>query len=95
MILKTIDQALDEPWCVPRDTNTVLHQGERIGGIEVNDGEINEFAYCLQQSGLQEFNYVGAFFTWTNKIIWSRIDRPPHNDLWYEAFAYTHVNFLT
>jgi len=33
----------------------------------------------------------GAFFTWTNKVIWSRIDRAVHNTLWYNTFAYTHV----
>ncbi|KAJ8419964.1 hypothetical protein Cgig2_012405 [Carnegiea gigantea] len=88
-------QSLDEPWCVLRDFNVVLHQGERIRGIKATDGEINDFAECIQQSGLQEFSYEGAFFTWTNKTIWSRIDKALHKELWYEAFAYTHVHYIT
>ncbi|KAJ8422223.1 hypothetical protein Cgig2_027508 [Carnegiea gigantea] len=73
------------------DFNSVLHQGDRIGGVEVNDGETKDFVECMQHCTLQEFNYEGPFFTWTNKIIWSKIDRALHNELWYEAFAYTHV----
>ncbi|KAJ8453404.1 hypothetical protein Cgig2_008288 [Carnegiea gigantea] len=66
-------------------------EGDRIGGVEVNDGETKDFAECIQHCNLQEFNYEGPFFTWTNKTIWSKIDRALHNELWYEAFAYTHV----
>ncbi|KAJ8437171.1 hypothetical protein Cgig2_010932 [Carnegiea gigantea] len=78
--LKALSQSLEDPWCVLEDFNSVLHQRERIGGIEVIDGECS---------------YEGAFFTWTNKTIWSRIDRALHNELWYEGFAYTHVHCMT
>ena len=43
----TLSQTLGEPWCVPGDFNSVLHQGERIGGIEVSDGEIRDFVDCI------------------------------------------------
>ena len=61
----------------------------------MSDWEIKDFADCILQSGLHEFNYVGAFFTWTNKTIWSRIDRALYNDLWHDTFVFTHVNFMT
>ncbi|KAJ8419837.1 LOW QUALITY PROTEIN: hypothetical protein Cgig2_004721 [Carnegiea gigantea] len=90
--LKTIAQALDEPWCVLRDFNAVLHQGERIGGIEVNDGEINEFVNCLEQSGLQEFNYVGLSSLGQTRQYGQGLIGP--YTMIY-AFAYTQVNFMT
>ncbi|KAJ8430484.1 hypothetical protein Cgig2_021730 [Carnegiea gigantea] len=91
--LKDISQSLNGPWSVIGDFNSVLHQGERPGGIEVTDGEMRSFVDCIQQCNLQEFCYEGAFFTWTNKTIWSRIDRALHNELWYDAFVYTHVHY--
>ncbi|KAJ8421476.1 hypothetical protein Cgig2_018422 [Carnegiea gigantea] len=81
--LMGLSQTLEDPWCVLGDFNLVLHQGERIGGLDVTDGEVKDFVACIQHCGLQEFCYEGAFFTWTNKIVWSRINRALHNELWY------------
>ena len=52
---------------------------------------MTDFGDCISNYGLQELSYIGAFFTWTNKTIWSRIDRALHNTLWYDTFDYTHV----
>ena len=82
---------MDEPWCVLGDFNSVLHQGERMGGNEADDREMRDFGDCKTQCGLEELNYVGAFYTWTNKSIWSRIDRALHNGLWYDVFDFTQV----
>ena len=71
--------------CV-RDFNSVLHQGERVGGNEADEREMRDFGDYISQCGLQEFNYVGAFFTWTNKQVWSRIDWALHNDLCFDMF---------
>ncbi|KAJ8422445.1 hypothetical protein Cgig2_033522 [Carnegiea gigantea] len=84
----------EDPWCVLGDFNSVLNQLERIGGIDVADGEVSDFVACIKHCGLQEFSYGGAFFTWTNTIVWSRIDKALHNELWYEGFAYTHVHYM-
>ena len=85
---------LDDPWCMMGDFNAVLHPGERIGGVEVSDLETKDFAECVYSCSLQEFQYEGAFFTWTNKKVWSKIDRAFHNNLWYEVFSYTHVKLV-
>ncbi|KAJ8426938.1 hypothetical protein Cgig2_012898 [Carnegiea gigantea] len=75
------------------DFNSILHQGDRIGGINVTEGEIKDFAACIQHCGLQEFRFEGAFFTWTNKQVWSRIDRALHNGFWYACHDFTHVHY--
>ncbi|KAJ8442998.1 hypothetical protein Cgig2_014520 [Carnegiea gigantea] len=74
--------------------NSVLHHEDRIGGVAANDREIREYAECLHHCGLQEFQYVGAFFTWTNKTIWSRIDRALYNGIWHDTFDYTQVHYM-
>ncbi|KAJ8422865.1 LOW QUALITY PROTEIN: hypothetical protein Cgig2_031642 [Carnegiea gigantea] len=51
------------------DFNAVLYQGDKIGGVEVTDGEIRDYVNCLLQCGLHEFNHTGAYFTWANKTI--------------------------
>jgi len=48
--------------------------------VEVTERETRDFASCINQSGLKEFKYERAFFTWTNKTVWSRIDRAFHNE---------------
>ncbi|KAJ8438738.1 hypothetical protein Cgig2_013784 [Carnegiea gigantea] len=83
------------PWLLECDWRLQLSAAPRgeTGGIEVIDAETRSFANCIQQCNLQEFGYEGAFFTWTNKTIWSRIDRALHNELWYDACAFTHAHF--
>jgi len=41
---------------------------------------MKDFTDCIIHSGLYQFNFVGAFFTWTNKSMWPRIDRALHNE---------------
>jgi len=50
-----------------------------------------DFAYCLTQCELQEVPLKGAFFTWTNKTIWSRIDRALVNCYWYHDLGLTQA----
>ncbi|KAJ8444593.1 hypothetical protein Cgig2_013872 [Carnegiea gigantea] len=53
------------------------------------------FPACIQHCGRQEFSYEGAFFTLTNKTVWSRIDRALHNELWYESHDFIHVHYMS
>ena len=84
---------MEEPGCVVGDFNSILHQREGIGGNEVLDSELKGFSECLRQSSLQEFIHHGASFSWTNKTIWSRIDRALLNTLWYDTFDFTLVTY--
>ncbi|KAJ8429362.1 LOW QUALITY PROTEIN: hypothetical protein Cgig2_033194 [Carnegiea gigantea] len=92
--LLNIAQSMDDAWCVLGDFNTVLHMGDRIGGTEIQPHEVKSFRECLNNSELQEIRSTGPYFTWTNKTIWTRIDRAFINAFWYNPFAFSKVSYL-
>ncbi|KAJ8419818.1 hypothetical protein Cgig2_022214 [Carnegiea gigantea] len=73
--LKHIASGMEEAWCMLGDFNSILYSGDRLGGMEVQDYEVKSFGECIATSELQELQCNGSHFTWTNKIIWSKIDR--------------------
>ena len=89
--LVSLSSSINDPWCVLGDFNSILNQNDRIGGTIVTEGETKDFADCIQNCGLQEFSFEGAFYTWNNKHVWTRIDRALHNSLWYAQQEFTHV----
>ncbi|KAJ8421497.1 hypothetical protein Cgig2_028517 [Carnegiea gigantea] len=74
-----------------RDFNAVLHPGEQIGGEDIQHGEVVDFANCLEQCELQEVPSYRAFFMWTNKTIWSQIDRALVNCHWHQDIGLTQA----
>ena len=90
-VLIRLAETIQGPWCVMGDFNAVLRSGERIGGEDIQQNEVVDFADCLTQCELQEVPLKGAFFTWTNKTIWSRIDRALVNCYWYHDLGLTQA----
>ncbi|KAJ8422552.1 hypothetical protein Cgig2_033475 [Carnegiea gigantea] len=70
-----ITKEMDEAWCVLGDFNAVLYPGDRVGGTEVQLHEIKSFGDCITNCELQELRNNGPYYTWTNKTIWTRINR--------------------
>lgn len=68
-------------WCVLEDFNAILHTEDRMGGNKVTEFELREFRYCVDNCELQEMRSTRAYYSWTNKTIWTRIDRAFHNTL--------------
>ena len=93
--LRNMSNSINDPWCVMGDFNSILNQEDRIGGTIVTEGETKDFAESIHYCGLQEFNFEGAYYTWNNKHIWSRIDRAFHNSLWYAQHDFTHVQYIS
>ena len=75
------------------DFNAILHLDERIGGEAITLAEMKNFANCLEKCELEEVRSVGVTYTWTNKTVWSKIDRVLANSHWYTEFGYTHVTW--
>lgn len=84
---------ISEAWCVMGDFNSILYQKDRIGGTQIKQYEIDDFATCLENCDLQELPFNGPYYTWTNKTVWSRIDRFVTNPLWHITHDYTEVSY--
>ena len=75
------------------DFNTILTKEDRIGGNEIIK-DLRELSSHLDECELHELKSVGAFFSWINKTIFSRIDKVFFNVYWYEVFDYTHSHYM-
>ncbi|MCD7455278.1 hypothetical protein HAX54_027653 [Datura stramonium] len=62
------------PWVCSR-VMVVLEEEDRIVISIVIDAEIRDFANFLNETGLSEFKYIRAEFTWTNGHICRKLDR--------------------
>ncbi|KAJ8435393.1 hypothetical protein Cgig2_009644 [Carnegiea gigantea] len=92
--LQGIAAYVTEAWCVLGDFNAILHTEDRMGGIEVTDSEIRDFVDCVFNCELQEMQSTGAYYSWTNKTIQTRIDRVFNNSPWYNGFDNTHMSYM-
>ena len=92
--LQTLATQINEAWCILGDFNTVLHKEDRIGGIEVQDHEVKHLADFMDTCEVQELRWTGLFYSWTNKTIWSRIDRVFTNLLWHDTMDFTQTSYL-
>ncbi|KAJ8419423.1 hypothetical protein Cgig2_014910 [Carnegiea gigantea] len=48
----------------------------------------------LDHCELQEMRSAGAYYSWTNKVVRSRIDRAFIDSLWHETFDFTQVTYM-
>jgi len=92
--LEQIASDMEDAWCVMGDFNSVLYAGDTMGGNAIQDYEVKPFADCITTCGLQELQYRRPYYSWTNKIIWSRIERPFVNTLWYDQFDFSQAQYL-
>ncbi|KAJ8421301.1 hypothetical protein Cgig2_016247 [Carnegiea gigantea] len=80
-ILKVIDQ--------------IVHcQAIQSRGNEVHQSNVRDFTEFLKKGELFEMRWTGSNYSWTNKTIWSRIDRVIINSLWYGCFDFTQNHYL-
>ena len=92
--LHQISLSIQGAWCLLGDFNIVLSKDDRYGGNAVEDQELQELSNFMADCEVLQMPSSGAFFTWTNKTIWSRIARVFVNSLWHEVFDYTIAKYL-
>lgn len=71
-----------------------MSKEDRLGSNVVTDHDIQEMSHFMETCEVLEMPGSGAFFTWTNKTLWSKINRVFINNLWHEVFDYTLDKFL-
>ncbi|KAL4332119.1 hypothetical protein GQ457_07G022500 [Hibiscus cannabinus] len=78
-------------WCILGDTNMVVSQEEKLGGLPVNSNQANCLLEFMNCSGLMELPLKGGNFTWSNKRenevnILEKIDRCLFSLEWNSLF---------
>ncbi|KAJ8420047.1 hypothetical protein Cgig2_011170 [Carnegiea gigantea] len=93
--LTVITAHMNSVWCILGDFNSVLYKEDRIGGEEIKDHKIKEFAACIETCELTEMQSTRACYSWTNKTTWSRIDRVFINPYWPLLADFTQAAYLS
>ena len=93
--LEDIAAGMEEGWCILGDFNSILYSGDRMGGMEIHTDKIKPLNDYINKCEVQELRSIGPYFTWTNKIVWTRIDRAFVNTLWYDLFDFSQVVYMT
>ena len=65
--LQTLSHQTPGAWCVLGDFNAVLHIQDRIGGDDIQDADIKDFADCLTDCELMEIRSSGAYYSWSSR----------------------------
>ena len=81
------------PWLVLGDFNSLLSQADKLHGCDVSQYETADFHKCCLALGLYDLNYTGCHFTWTNGLVWSKLDRVLVNPFWSSLHRVAHVHF--
>ncbi|XP_009771372.1 uncharacterized protein [Nicotiana sylvestris] len=76
------------------DYNAVLHPQDRQYGSEVQEIETKDFKEYMSDTGMNELQYVGRSYTWTNHHTYSRIDKGLVNANWMMTMPNMKVQVL-
>ena len=63
------------PWMAVGDFNDVSSAGEQGGRSSMNMRNVDEFNTAMFNCGLASVEFEGQPFTWTNGVMWQRLDR--------------------
>ncbi|KAJ8429032.1 hypothetical protein Cgig2_000379 [Carnegiea gigantea] len=86
---------MNSAWCIVEDFNSILDKEDRIEGEKTKDHEIKDFVECLEACEMNEMRSTEAYYSWTNKTIWSRIDRVSINPYCPLSADFTQVAYLS
>ncbi|XP_051148240.1 uncharacterized protein LOC127263286 [Andrographis paniculata] len=92
--LLRIGSAINEPWMVLGDFNSVLSAADRVRGRVVRPYDYKDFLSCVTALGLTDLPSAGCRYTWSNNNIWAKLDRVMVNHGWLAANFWSSVNFL-
>ncbi|XP_069143402.1 uncharacterized protein [Solanum lycopersicum] len=91
-------KGISQPWLIVGDFNAILSTKDRLAGVLVTNNEIKDFGDCVRDMGVNELQWTGNYYTWTNKQcgkdrISSRIDRAFGNDEWMDKWGNVNVDY--
>ncbi|XP_061350451.1 uncharacterized protein LOC133295622 [Gastrolobium bilobum] len=78
--------AINSPWVILGDFNSVLGSSEKCGGKEICWRSVQEMHKCLEVCGMTDIGFKGPRFTWRRGSLQERIDRVVANEDWNLAW---------
>lgn len=95
-LLESLKNRCDLPWVVFGDFN---HLNERLGWMDCEAKQMEDFRNCLHLCGLYDFGFMGQKYTWCNKRLgeqWTLIilDRVVANERRIEAYLEAKVHHV-
>ncbi|GFS40427.1 hypothetical protein Acr_00g0068490 [Actinidia rufa] len=90
--LNNFNTSLELLWLLLGDFNTVLSK-EKANGLPVKAYEIRDFRNCCYDLGISDLRSTGAFHTWSNNSVWSKLNRAMVNTRWIQDGLTAQVNF--
>ena len=91
--LRSFNSSLEIPWLLLGDFNNVREVEEKSNGIPITPYEVRDFNQCCYDIGISDFWSTGAFLTWTNNSVWSKLDRAMINNKWAQEGWMVMANF--
>lgn len=100
-LLRRLHNQDESAWVIGGDFNATLLYEEKEGGVPVRESQIENFRSALDDCGLQDLDYLGDTFTWTNRQgesdqIIERLDKFIANEEYWQLFpncSVTHLNW--
>ena len=74
---------------VAGDFNVISNTTERSGGAPPNLCNMEEFNDTVFNCRLSDVDFDGSAYTWTNGLVWQRLDRSLVNETWLDLFQAT------
>ena len=63
------------PWLIVGDFNEITNVGEKLGGGVKPQTQMDKFVQVINDCALQEIQYSGPHFTWSNGTTAERLGR--------------------
>ena len=95
-LLVALKNQCDMPWVVFGDFNEITHPDEKLGWLDRDAIQMQNFRNCLSYCGLFDLGFVGQRFTWCNERFGEqrtlvRLDRMLANEKWLGKFPTAQV----
>lgn len=84
------------PWIVVEDFNEISHSDEKIGGLDKDAKQMEEFRECLSRCEFHDLGYIGQHHTWCNGRFGDqqtllKLDKMEANEAWMRIFPEARV----
>ena len=91
--LRRFNASLALPWMLWGDFNNVLSCDEKANGLPITMYEIRDFKNCCYDIGISNLRSTGVYLTWSNSLVWCKLERAMVNTKWIHEGLLAQANF--